>query len=236
MKLFRVYVVMLSLIGLLFLIWKCQTYTEAAIYLNHADSVRYVGMQTCKSCHFDTYESYIKTGMGHSFGMASKSRSKASFWAHISVYDSISNYHYQPFGVKTVFIFWSTDCLKMIQYTSVLSMLNILLALVNTNSHLISQNEYLTQAPITFYTQTQKWDMAPGFNKGFNSRFERLIKLECMSCHNGLPGLVEGSENKYSKVPLGIDCERCHGPGSLHVKEKEKGFYRYIKIYRLYHS
>ena len=226
MKLFRVYVVMLSLIGLLFLIWKCQTYTEAAVYLNHADSVRYVGMQTCKSCHFKTYESYIKTGMGHSFGMASKSRSKASFGPHISVYDSISNYHYQPFWRQDSFyimeyrLFKEDTIHKRIEHVKY-----IIGSGQHTNSHLISQNEYLTQAPITFYTQSQKWDMAPGFNKGFNSRFERLIKLECMSCHNGLPGLVEGSENKYSKVPMGIDCERCHGPGSLHVEQKRKGIF-----------
>ena len=52
---------------------------------------------------------------------------------------------------------------------------------------------------------------------GFNSRFSRIITAECMTCHNGLPEMVAGSTNKYTKVPNGIDCERCHGPGSLHV-------------------
>ena len=39
-----------------------------------------------------------------------------------------------------------------------------------------------------------------------------------MSCHNATPDFVLGSENKYHSVPQGIDCERCHGPGELHVQ------------------
>ncbi len=35
--------------------------------------------------------------------------------------------------------------------------------------------------------------------------------------------MVLGSENKYTHIPNGIDCERCHGPGELHIKEKFEG-------------
>jgi tetratricopeptide (TPR) repeat protein len=44
-----------------------------------------------------------------------------------------------------------------------------------------------------------------------------------MSCHNATPDLVLGSENKYHSVPQGIDCERCHGPGELHVQRMMNG-------------
>ncbi len=42
-----------------------------------------------------------------------------------------------------------------------------------------------------------------------------------MSCHNGYPDFVSNSENKFTSVKTGIDCERCHGPGSLHVQERQ---------------
>ena len=48
---------------------KVSNYTY---YLNHNDTVKYVGMNECKACHYDIYESYIQTGMGKSFSSALK--------------------------------------------------------------------------------------------------------------------------------------------------------------------
>jgi Tfp pilus assembly protein PilF len=44
-----------------------------------------------------------------------------------------------------------------------------------------------------------------------------------MTCHNGLPQPLAGSLNGYEAVPAGIDCERCHGPGGEHVRQKLAG-------------
>ena len=45
------------------------------VYLNHHDSVAYVGKETCKECHYDIYNSYMRTGMGQSFHHATKTKS-----------------------------------------------------------------------------------------------------------------------------------------------------------------
>lgn len=39
--------------------------TDAPAYAALSDTVRYVGMQTCRNCHADIYESFLKTGMGN---------------------------------------------------------------------------------------------------------------------------------------------------------------------------
>ena len=44
-----------------------------------------------------------------------------------------------------------------------------------------------------------------------------------MTCHNGYPDFVANSQNKYVSLKTGIDCERCHGPGSIHVADKQAG-------------
>ena len=93
----------------------------------------------------------------------------------------------------------------------------------HTNSHIIETNGYLNQAPLTFYTQDGHWDLPPGFEDGNNTRFSRIIGLECMSCHNALPSFVRGSENRFTMIPNGIDCERCHGPGEVHVANIQAG-------------
>lgn len=192
-------------------------------YLNLNDTVAYVGMQTCRGCHPQVYDTYIRTGMGQSFHYASKSKSSAEY-NDMAVYDSISNFYYKPF--------WDEDSLYLEEfrlegkdtiYSRIEKASYIIGSGQHTNSHICSFSGYLFQAPITFYTQKQQWDLAPGFEGGFNSRFTRPIAMECMTCHNGLPQLESGSVNKYNQVMLGIDCERCHGPGGEHVRLKQAG-------------
>ena len=51
---------------------KITKYTE---YLNHNDTVKYVGKEQCRLCHAEIYDSYVQTGMGRSFNHAIKEHS-----------------------------------------------------------------------------------------------------------------------------------------------------------------
>ena len=93
----------------------------------------------------------------------------------------------------------------------------------HTNSHLFEINGFIHQMPYTYYTQDKIADLPPGFENGDNTRFSREIGIECMSCHNAYPQFITGSENKFSNIPNGIDCERCHGPGEAHLKHIQSG-------------
>jgi hypothetical protein len=197
---------------------------EGSRFLNVHDSVTYVGIESCKTCHADIYETFIHTGMGRSYGDADLERSKADWSTHTVVYDSILNLSYQAYVennrlyVKEYRVFEGDTVHKRIEQVSY-----VVGSGQHTNSHLMNINGYLYQMPMTYYTQDGKWDLPPGFEKGGNTRFSRAIETECMTCHNALPKQFPGSENKYVSVPQGIDCERCHGPGSLHVQEKLAG-------------
>lgn len=197
--------------------------TSESGYLNHNDSARYVGMNTCKQCHQSIYETFINTGMGKSFGQASKSKSSADF-SKPGVYDRFSNLYYRAyFQSDSMYIHEYRLNKKDTVYKRTEQVNFIIGSGQHTNSHLQNINGYMHQMPMTFYTQKQQWDLPPGFENGINTRFTRRIGLECMSCHNGFPDFVMGSENKYKAVPGGIDCERCHGPGSIHVHQKMAG-------------
>ncbi len=207
---------------------KCNTGNKEPFpLLNHYaslnDTVKYMGKDACKSCHADIYESFMHTGMGLSFDIASRTKSSADF-DHAVFYDSSKNFYYHPY--------WVNDSLhikefRLLNKDTVYVRDEVINYIVgsgqHTNSHIIATNGYLNQAPATFYTQKREWHLPPGFEAGNNSRFSRIIGLECMTCHNSYPEFVLGSENKYQKVEKGISCERCHGPGEYHIKQKQLG-------------
>lgn len=193
-------------------------------YLNHQDSVKYVGIETCRSCHNSIYKTFIETGMGQSFDLASEAKSAADFSKKHLVYDAYSDLYYTPSKRDgqiyiTEFRLHGKDTThkrtEKVDY--------IIGSGQHTNSHMMNVNGYIYQMPLTWYAQKGKWDLPPGFENGDNVRFNRAIGFECMSCHNALPQFEENSTNKFVSVPRGIDCERCHGPGELHVKEKLAG-------------
>ncbi|HSH67835.1 MAG TPA: cytochrome c3 family protein, partial [Bacteroidia bacterium] len=193
-------------------------------YLNHSDTAKYVGIQTCRLCHQKIYDSFIKTGMGQSFSAATKQKSVATFNQHIVIYDKYKDFYYHPF--------WDKDTMKILEFRlkrkdTIFKRIEKVDYIIgsgqHTNSHIHNSNGYLYQMPMTFFSQQKKWDFPPGFENGFNTRFSRKIGLECISCHNALPDFVEGAENKFNSLPEGINCERCHGPGSIHVQQRSTG-------------
>ena len=198
--------------------------SEYTKYLNHNDTVKYIGKEQCRACHSEIYDSYLQTGMGQSFHFATKENS-ALFNSEMPIInDTIKNLSYQPF--------WKNESLYLKEFRMKgKDTTHKLIIKVNykigsghhTNSHLFEINGFLHQMPYTYYTQDKIGDLPPGFENGNNTRFSREIGLECMSCHNAYPKHVEGSLNQYEAISSGIDCERCHGPGEVHVKEKLAG-------------
>lgn len=196
---------------------------DTLLYLNHSDSATYVGINTCRLCHQDIYNSFIKTGMGKSFDIATRRKSSADF-SKALIYDKYSDFYYRAF--------WDRDSLQFMEFRlqradTVFKRVERVNYIIgsgqHTNSHIQNVNGYFNQMPMTFYTQKHQWDLPPGFENGMNSHFSRKIGLECMSCHNAYPDFVLGSENKFNSVPEGINCERCHGPGSIHVAQRRSG-------------
>ena len=193
-------------------------------YLNLQPGVKYSGMQSCRSCHNAIYETFINTGMGRSFNRATLEKTAATFGEHSLVFDETSNFYYLPyFKDSTIFVLEFRLEKGDTVHKRIEKISYIIGSGQHTNSHIVNFNGYVFQAPVTYYTQEGKWDMAPGFREGGNRRFSRFLTAECITCHNQFPKLIEGSLNKYEQMPRGIECERCHGPGEIHVREKLAG-------------
>ncbi|MGH9629710.1 MAG: tetratricopeptide repeat protein, partial [Bryobacteraceae bacterium] len=90
-------------------------------------------------------------------------------------------------------------------------------------SYLYTQDRFLFQAPVTWYAQKNRWDVSPGYERDRTPRWNRPIEAKCLYCHTSQARPIYGTQNRYADPPFlqnGIACERCHGPGSEHVRGK----------------
>jgi len=89
-------------------------------------------------------------------------------------------------------------------------------------SYLWTRDGYLFESPITWYARKQIWDLSPGFERISGIQLTRPIEPSCLLCHASRVRPVLGSQNRYGDPPFldnGVACERCHGPGSEHVRD-----------------
>ena len=192
-------------------------------YASLGSTAEYVGISVCQSCHSNVYDTFIEAEMGRSFRVGMLSNSDADFDNPEAVYDTTANLYYQAFHKNDeIFLREFRLAGSDTVYSRVEKIDYIVGSGQHTNSHIMEENGFLYQMPITWYSQDRKWELPPKYRQ-FNYRFSRPIPLACMSCHNAIPDFVEGSENKFDAVPHGIDCERCHGPGSEHVERIRAG-------------
>jgi len=90
---------------------------------------------------------------------------------------------------------------------------------------LIGHDDYIFEAPLSYYAKTGAWELSPGYENG-DYAFSRVIAPGCIFCHSGRPQPVAESIGKYEKpafTQLAIGCENCHGPGSAHVHAMGEG-------------
>jgi tetratricopeptide (TPR) repeat protein len=91
------------------------------------------------------------------------------------------------------------------------------------HSYFTDRDGYLFQTPVSWYAQQKKWDLSPGF--GPHVLTGRAVSPECLYCHANRVRFVAGSVNRYAKPVFdghAIGCQRCHGPGELHVASRQR--------------
>lgn len=81
------------------------------------------------------------------------------------------------------------------------------------------------QSPVSWYTKDGRWDLSPGHEMEDGGR--RAITPGCLFCHTDRVDPVPGAMNRYREplfpVQTAIGCERCHGPGEVHVADRLAG-------------
>jgi hypothetical protein len=213
-------VLVLSVFGLTFLL-----VNESFVPEINADSwekyAHKTGDDSCVSCHSNIVEEYKLSEMGRSmFDM--DSLHLALDIQNAYVYDAENDLHYRIIRDRKNYVMTETRFAedgKTISHKLSFPIDYIVGSGANTKSFLMNHNGYIFEMPITWYSVKKKWDLSPGYTN-FNHRFYREASQRCMDCHTQTTEFVASSMNRYNSVHMGIDCEQCHGPASLHIAQE----------------
>jgi Tfp pilus assembly protein PilF len=188
-------------------------------FRNVAAGVDYVGDAACAGCHAQEAAAYQKHGMSASFHRWTPAvRLEPPLDAGIAHPRSGMRYAV----VEDSGALWQVEFLagpdgrrlhelrRRIDYVMGSGRL--------ARSYFTEENGRLFQLPLTWY-RSHGWDFSPGYEVN-NARFERLLPDRCVACHASYPRALPRLEGKYAELRPGIGCERCHGPGALHVRER----------------
>jgi tetratricopeptide (TPR) repeat protein len=194
----------------------------------HAEiGATYADPATCTGCHADVAKTYRETGMGRSFHRVNASDSLKDFATSNTLYNEASGRYYTMIDRdgklyeqrhQIGFDHKETNFEEM-QIDYVVGSGNH----SHTYLHRTAEGK-LVELPVSWYSEMGgSWAMSPGYDRADQEDFRRAIKYECMACHNGYPAPDQiknnADENIFGdKLPEGIDCQRCHGPGSAHVR------------------
>ena len=183
----------------------------------------YVGNRACAPCHEDLFRSYSATPMALSSGKVRSetvpAQSSGDGFTHEA---SRARYRIakEPAGYFLEFArASSTPSEAALRGRRLLSY--FIGSGAAGRSYLFSVDGFLFQAPVTYYSRLNRWDMSPGFERYDHVNLTRPIETNCLECHASNIQAVAGTQNRYAEPPFlqdGIGCERCHGPGEKHVQ------------------
>ena len=196
------------------------------VFANQRAGVAYVGSDACTSCHGLIVESFAAHGMRRTFARIDSAHSIADWATQQVVVDRKTGLRYQPYRERGRFFireFLLDDHGREIHSLS-REAHYALGSGTNDQAYVTEQNGFLRMLPLEWYTEDNRWDFAPVFEVA-NQRFSRRINARCMNCHNATPGDgIRGGARFALPLPSGVSCERCHGPGSLHVQARLQGY------------
>jgi Tfp pilus assembly protein PilF len=198
----------------------CQSKPQQRAESPHVSA--YADSQSCASCHAEIAATYAHTGMARSFYKPNAGRTVEDYTRNNRYFHKPSNTWFQMLRRGDTFYQrrWQVASnghetnAEELQIDYIMGSGNN----VRTYLHRTVRNT-LIELPLAWYPERGgTWAMNPGY-EGPHLETRRKVAYECMFCHNAYPEIPKGAEAPVyaAQLPEGIDCQRCHGPGSDHV-------------------
>jgi hypothetical protein len=187
----------------------------ATRFQNTSGEARYVGNKACVECHNDENESYLKTTHSRALDRLDANREPPS----TEYLHELSDRWYR--------VYREDDRMRHRESVRTQDGHEVVLADyeidyvigsgAHSRSYLVETDGFLIESPVTWYATPKKWEMSPGYDRPRHPGFSRPVHFDCVLCHSGQVERVDDSLHRMNIHEMSITCERCHGPGSLHV-------------------
>jgi predicted CXXCH cytochrome family protein len=193
----------------------------------------YVDGALCAECHRAIHETYRHTGMGRSLAHPGPDSMGGDLEAPVRFYHQTSDRHYTIYRKdgryyqrrhQTGFDGTETNVVE--------KEIHLVLGSGNHARTFLhrSPDGRIFELPVAWYAEKGGyWAMNPSYDHANHPGFRREILQECLFCHTGYPEIAPGSDMTGSeprfpgRIPEGIDCQRCHGPGHEHIQAVSRG-------------
>jgi len=196
----------------------------------------YINPVLCAGCHPSHWDTFRRSGMSRSFYRATPAN-MGDFDGGASFYHRASDRYYQMLRRGDLYF-----CRRFqkgpdgSEFNVVEVRIDYVMGSGNHARSYLSRTEQnrLIQLPVTWYPDASHparpgvLAISPGYDRADHLDFRRKIGYDCFFCHNAYPKLPPGSDTPGAdpvypaQLPEGIDCQRCHGPGSAHVEAAQQ--------------
>ncbi len=194
-----------------------SSYLEPEPIAFHENGNGYLGSSTCMDCHKDIYESHILTP-----------HFNTSFYPSIKNIKGTLEDDGNPISLMDATISIEETNDQLFQNAQIVygdrkeyhwSMDIAIGSGIKGQSYLTQQPEGLFQLQGSYFIPTNSWINSPNYTKKLNPL--RPVNDQCLKCHVTFAKNLgpSSTSNSYdiTKMVMGIDCEKCHGPGQKHV-------------------
>ena len=196
---------------------------------------RYVDSSVCGDCHPNISETYRRTGMGRSFSRPTTGNTTGDQKTRVTFYHKASDSSFTM--VERDGRFYQRRYQIGFDGQETNSFEKEIHFVIGSGNHVRAflhrtSRDTLVELPLAWYAENGgssiQWAMNPGYDRPDHPGFTRAVTYGCMFCHNGIPQIPPessqpGAEPVFpGRIPEGIDCQRCHGPGGKHVETAER--------------
>ena len=196
------------------------------------DRSSFVGASTCGNCHQDIFESFRQTSHYLTSQLPRADSILGSLApGHNLLHTRNPDLWFEMRALENGFFqtAWSREEGRIVSRTERMDL--VVGSGKIGQTYLYWRGSKLFQLPVSYFTEAKRWINSPGYPDG-KAYFDRPVIPRCLECH-ATHFEVDSEEdpmrpylsNAYSRDHhlLGVTCERCHGPGSLHSKNRLEG-------------